>query len=49
MKPVWEYFEYLNEILYAADMDTFELLYLNKYGRETFLLNEDDRGKRGNS
>ena len=46
MKPVWEYFEYLNEILYAADMDTFELLYLNKYGRETFLLNEDYRGKK---
>ena len=46
MKPVWEYFEHLNEILYAADMDTYELLYLNQYGRDAFLLKEDYKGKK---
>ncbi len=30
MKPIWEFFENLNEFVYAADMDTFEIVYMNK-------------------
>ena len=32
MIPVWEHFEDLEEILYVADVETYELVYLNRYG-----------------
>ena len=30
MKKIWEFFENLNEIVYVADIDTHELIYMNK-------------------
>ncbi len=34
MKKVWEYFENLNEIVYVTDMDTYEVIYMNRKLRE---------------
>lgn len=31
MSKVWEFFENLDEIVYVSDMDTYELIYMNKY------------------
>ena len=30
MSKVWEFFENMNEAVYASDIDTYELIYLNK-------------------
>ena len=34
MKHIWEFYENMNEVVYVSDMDTYEMVYLNKYGRE---------------
>lgn len=34
MSDFWKYFENLDEILYAADMDTYEMVYLNRKARQ---------------
>ena len=49
MIPVWEHFEDLEEILYVADVETYELVYLNRYGRSVFRIEDEDNyaGKRG--
>ena len=36
MSKVWEFFENMNEAVYASDVDTYELLYLNKAARDLF-------------
>ena len=48
MTPIWEYFEDLEEIVYVADAETYELVYLNKCGRDAFLIKnrEEYRGKK---
>lgn len=47
MMPPWRYFEHLNEIVYVADPETYELIYLNQYGRSAFQVEEREyRGKR---
>lgn len=33
---IWEFFENLNEYVYVADMDSYELLYMNRKTRETY-------------
>lgn len=35
MKKIWEFFENLDEFVYAVDMDTYEILYLNRKSRGT--------------
>ncbi len=30
MKKVWEFFENMNEFVYVSDMDTYELIYMNR-------------------
>jgi diguanylate cyclase (GGDEF)-like protein len=40
MGKVWEFYENLNEIVYVTDIDTNELIYMNKKGR--WLCNIDD-------
>lgn len=47
MKSFWNFYENLNEIVYAADMDTYELVYMNKKARELFHIPdlESVRGK----
>lgn len=30
MEPIWEFFENMNELVYVADADTYEFIYMNK-------------------
>lgn len=34
MKNIWDFYENMNEVVYVSDMDTYELVYLNRCGRE---------------
>lgn len=34
MKKIWEFYENMNELVYVADLDTYELIYMNRYGIE---------------
>ena len=36
MSKVWEFFENMNEAVYASDIDTYELIYLKKKSRNLF-------------
>ena len=48
MKKLWEWFENLKEIVYIADIDTHEMIYMNKLARENygFSSEEEYRGKK---
>lgn len=48
MKPPWKQYKHLKEIVYVSDMDTYELTYLNPYGRSVFGLSNpsDYAGKK---
>ncbi len=45
-KP-WEIYENMQEIVYVTDMDTYRVVYINRYGRERFGIGsmEDVQGK----
>lgn len=30
MEPIWEFFENMNELVYVADVDTYEFIYMNR-------------------
>lgn len=34
MKELWDFYENMNELVYVADMDTYELVYMNRKARE---------------
>lgn len=36
MEKIWEFFENMNEMVYVADIDTHELIYMNKKARDKF-------------
>lgn len=36
MNHIWEFYETMKETVYVSDMDTYEMVYLNQYGREQF-------------
>lgn len=36
MNKIWEFYENMDEMVYAADMDTYELIYMNAKARETY-------------
>lgn len=36
MNRIWEFFENMNEYVYVADIDSHELIYMNKKARETY-------------
>lgn len=42
MKKIWEFFDNLNDVVYVADMDTHELIYMNKKTLETYGLHSVD-------
>lgn len=42
MEKIWEFFENMNEAVYVADMDTYELIYMNKKTRESYGLHSLD-------
>ena len=48
MNKIWEFFENLNELVYVSDMDSYELIYMNKKALKKFGLNscEDLKGKK---
>lgn len=48
MKKYWEFYENLNEIVYAADMDSYELVYMNARARELYGVTspEEMKGKK---
>lgn len=47
MANVWEIYENMQEIVYVTDMDTYEVIYINRFGRERFGIRsmEELRGK----
>lgn len=36
MNKIWEFYENMNEIVYASDMDTYEIIYMNRKAREVY-------------
>ena len=48
MQSIYNFFENMNEIVYVADMDTYELVYLNKKGLDAYGLKSPDdiRGRK---
>lgn len=36
MGKIWEFFENLNELVYVTDMDSYELVYMNRKAREMY-------------
>ncbi len=45
MTHIWELYEDLKEIVYVSDADTYEIVYINRYGREFFGLQSQDELK----
>ena len=43
MDKVWEFFENMNEIVYVADMDTHEMIYLNQAGLKAYGLKDNSQ------
>lgn len=39
MKKLWDFYEHLNEIVYAVDMESYELVYMNSRAREVYGIN----------
>ena len=48
IRKIWEFYEELNEIVYVADMDSHELVYMNRLARELYGLQsmEEIKGKK---
>ncbi len=46
MNKIWEIYEELRELVYVTDFDTYEMIYMNRFGRERFGINsvEELRG-----
>jgi diguanylate cyclase (GGDEF)-like protein len=36
MKKMWEFFENMNEMVYVSDMDSYEVVYMNRKARENY-------------
>ena len=48
MEKIWNFFENLNEFVYVSDVDTYELVYMNRKTRENFgfQTQEEIKGKK---
>lgn len=48
MRKIWEFYEDLEEIVYVSDIDTYEMVYMNRWARELygFSSTEDYAGKK---
>ncbi len=42
---LWEFYEELNEIVYVADMDNYEMVYMNRRARELYGIESVDEIK----
>ena len=47
MGNLWGFFENINEIVYVANIETYELVYMNKRAREVFWRCQTDAGDTG--
>ncbi len=45
MEHIWNTYEDMNEIIYVADMDTYELVYLNRRARELYGITSTEQVK----
>lgn len=45
MKNIWDFYENMNEVVYVADVDTYEMVYLNRYGRKKMGISSMDELK----
>lgn len=45
MNKIWEFFENMNEFLYVSDMDTYEIVYMNKKSLDAFGISSIDEIK----
>lgn len=47
MTALWDFFENLDEIVYVSDMDTYEIIYMNRRARDMHRIssNEDMKGR----
>ena len=48
MSEIWKFYENMNEIVYTADMDTHEIIYMNPKACEAFGVGDQEkvRGKK---
>ena len=48
MAKIWEFFENMDELVYVSDMDSYDVLYMNKKAREMYHFSsmEDLKGRR---
>ena len=48
MEKIWKFYDHLNEIVYASDMDTYELQYMNQKALDTYgyMSLEEVKGKK---
>ena len=48
MERVWDFFENINELAYASDMDSYEIVYMNRKTLETYGISHVDelRGRK---
>mgnify|MGYP000579759737 CR=1 FL=1 len=35
MADIWDFFENMDELVYVADMDTYDMVYMNLAGNDT--------------
>lgn len=42
MKEFWQFYENLNEVVYVSDIDTYELIYMNRHAREVYGIASDN-------
>lgn len=45
MKKIWNFFDQLNEIVYVSDMDTYDLIYLNRAGLDAYGLQDPSQAE----
>jgi diguanylate cyclase (GGDEF)-like protein len=47
MEKIWEFYENMNELVYVSDMDTHEIIYMNRKARELYHIDtvEDFQGR----
>ena len=42
MEKIWKFFENMDEMVYVADIDSYELVYMNKKMRETYGISQEE-------
>lgn len=45
-EKIWEFYEEINEIVYVVDMDSDEMVYMNRKAREIYGINSEKELKK---